>query len=169
MILFDEIEKAHPEVFDVFLQIFDDGRLTDGKGKVVDFRNTIIIMTSNIGSNKIKDFIDKKVSPVEQRKQLLDELKNYLRPELINRIDDIVVYAPLHADALKKIVMLELDRVRTLLADKDISVTFADGLVDHLSTVGYDPEFGARPLKRAINTEVVNPLSVQILEQSITP
>lgn len=146
VILFDEVEKAHPDVFNILLQVLDDGRLTDSKGRTVDFRNTIIIMTSNIKE---------------------DDLKNFFRPEFLNRIDDIVIFETLSKNNLEGIVDILLERVSHMLKEKNISVSYDQSLKDHLIEVGYDPEFGARPMKRAITSEVLNPLSLELLAGKI--
>jgi ATP-dependent Clp protease ATP-binding subunit ClpB len=165
VILFDEIEKAHPDVFNVFLQIFDDGRLTDGQGRIVDFKNTVVLMTSNIGSHRILDYhgdIDGAGYAV-MRATVLDELRQSFRPEFINRIDEIVVFHALTEDELKQIVEIQLDRVRARLADRRITLEMSDEAKSHLVKVGYEPSFGARPLKRAIQREVETPLGRKIL------
>lgn len=164
VILFDEIEKAHTDVFNVFLQILDDGRLTDGKGRTVSFKNTIIIMTSNVGSRLIETTSDEK----ELTKSIMGELKNHFRPEFLNRIDDIVVYNPLSESVLGGIVDILLQDVTNLLAEKHIMVTYDASLKKELITTGYDREFGARPLKRAITRMVINPLSTKILSGELT-
>lgn len=159
VLLFDEIEKAHSDVFNVFLQILDDGRLTDGKGRTVSFKNTIIIMTSNVGSRLIETSTDTEALT----RNIMNELKNHFRPEFLNRIDDIVVYNPLSEAVLEGIVDILLQDVTNLLAEKHITVTYGASLKKALIATGYDREFGARPLKRAITRMVVNPLSTKIL------
>lgn len=163
VILFDEIEKAHRDVFNVFLQILDDGRLTDGKGRTVSFKNTIIIMTSNAASH----LIDPKNEGAEQTKTIMSELKNYFRPEFLNRIDDIIVYNPLGMEVVRGIVEILLQDVTKMLAERHITVTYDESLKDELASVGYDSEFGARPLKRAITRLVINPLSTKILANEV--
>ncbi|MDD3302955.1 MAG: AAA family ATPase [Candidatus Gracilibacteria bacterium] len=167
VILFDEIEKAHPDVFNTLLQVLDDGRLTDSKGKTVDFRNTIIILTSNIGSTKIQKMIEEKKSYDEINKEILGELKNYFRPEFINRIDDIVVYNPLDDKMLEEIVNLLLENVSKILEEKSIKVTFTPKLKKYIISVGSDKEFGARPMRRAIINIVLNELSNYMLKDEI--
>ncbi len=175
VLLFDEIEKAHPDVYNVFLQILDDGRLTDGKGRTVDFKNTIIIMTSNIGSEKIMDFFapEKGGHNVDniQMKALNDmiigQLRNYLRPELINRIDDIIMYQPLDDEVLRSIIDLELAKVCTMLTTKDITVTWDKTVYAYLMKHGIDAQFGARPLRRAITKYIINPLSTKLLDGTL--
>jgi len=167
VILLDEIEKAHPDVYNILLQVFDDGRLTDGKGRVVDFTNTIIIATSNLGSALIiendkatgKDKKDKKALKAE----LMEVLRGHFRPEFINRIDDIIVFDSLNEDEIKNIVRLQLEKVAQLLAEKGVSITFSDALVDDLAKRGYQPEFGARELRCLIKTEIENLLARKLL------
>ena len=175
VLLFDEIEKAHPDVYNVFLQILDDGRLTDGKGRTVDFRNTIIIMTSNIGSEKIMDFFSEEkgghnVDDIQMKAlndMMIGQLRNYLRPELINRIDDIIVYRPLGDEVLRSIIDLELAKVSTMLAEKDITVTWDKSVHDYLMKHGIDPQFGARPLRRAVTKYIINALSTKLLDGTL--
>ncbi len=165
VILFDEIEKAHPDVFNVFLQILDDGRLTDGQGRTVDFRNTIVIMTSNVGSHRILDY---KGNPggadyAIMRATVLDELRQHFRPEFLNRVDELIVFHALSEDELGEIVQIQLDRVRKRLADRRITLELAPAATRHLVKSGYDPVYGARPLKRAIQKEIETPLGRKIL------
>ncbi|GAC1405901.1 MAG: ATP-dependent chaperone ClpB [Candidatus Velthaea sp.] len=169
VILFDEVEKAHPDVFNVFLQILDDGRLTDGQGRVVDFKNTIVIMTSNIGSNRILDYRGDSGSTeyAIMRATVLDELRQHFRPEFLNRVDEIVVFHALSEEQLKQIVEIQLDRVRTRLVDRRITLEVSDEAKTHLVRVGYEPAYGARPLKRAIQREVETPLGRKILAGEI--
>lgn len=168
IILLDEIEKAHPDVFNVLLQVLDDGRLTDGQGNLVDFKNTVIIMTSNMGSHKIQEMIGEGTHKYEDIKSaVMTEVKDFMRPEFINRIDDIVIFHPLDDGHIKKIVSLQLDLLKTRLLNKNISVEFSEELIDHLVEVGFDPIFGARPIKRAIQNEVESFLSDKILEDKL--
>jgi ATP-dependent Clp protease ATP-binding subunit ClpB len=168
VILFDEIEKAHPDVFNILLQIMDDGRLTDGKGRTVDFRNTVVIMTSNIGSaflqaeslHSAKDFD-------EASKHVMDALHAHFRPEFLNRVDDIIIFQPLGKEQLVKIIELRLEDVRRLLAERKISLELTDAARELLFTDGFDPNFGARPLKRAIQKLVQDPLALKILDGEI--
>ena len=165
VLLFDEVEKAHADVFNVFLQILDDGRLTDGQGRTVDFKNTIVIMTSNIGSHRILD-ASGEMGGAEfaiMRATVLDELRQSFRPEFLNRIDEIVVFHKLSEEQLKEIVEIQLDRVRTRLRDRRIALEITDDAKTHLVRTGYDPAYGARPLKRAIQREVETPLGRKIL------
>ena len=163
VVLFDEVEKAHPDVFNTLLQVLDDGRITDSQGRTVDFKNTVIIMTSNIGSHAIQE-----VHNPEQREALVrDSLKEFFRPEFINRIDEIVIFDRLDASQLDKIVLLQLQRVIGRLARQNISFKVSDEVVRKLADEGYDPVFGARPLKRAVQNLLLNPLSLQVLEGHI--
>ena len=168
VVLFDEVEKAHPDVFNVLLQVLDDGRLTDGQGRVVDFKNTIIIMTSNLGSDLILDAAEnssektESVSP-EVREKIDGLLKSHFRPEFLNRIDEIVMFQKLGKDCISGIVKIQLERVAKRLEDRRISIDFDQKSVDFLCEKGYDPAFGARPVKRAIQTWVENPLSKELL------
>ena len=160
VVLFDEVEKAHPDVFNSLLQVLDDGRITDGQGRTVDFKNTVIIMTSNIGSSAIQD-----ISNPEQREAMVREsLKEFFRPEFINRIDEIVIFDRLDASQLDKIVFIQLQRVIERLAKQNITLTLSDEVIRKLADEGYDPVFGARPLKRAIQNLLLNPLSLEVLE-----
>jgi ATP-dependent Clp protease ATP-binding subunit ClpB len=174
VVLFDEIEKAHPDVFNVLLQIMDDGRLTDGKGRVVDFKNTIIIMTSNIGSTFLAGAPDAPVRPgaeeawfEEASKQVMNQLHTHFKPEFLNRVDDIIIFRPLGKDQLVKIIDLRLEDVRHLLADRKISLELTDAAKDLLFTQGYDPNFGARPLKRAMQKLIQDPLALKILDGEV--
>jgi ATP-dependent Clp protease ATP-binding subunit ClpB len=168
VVLFDEIEKAHPDVFNVLLQIMDDGRLTDGKGRVVDFKNTILIMTSNLGSSYLQ--AENTRTPAELEKaseQVMQALHGHFRPEFLNRVDDIIIFRPLGKEQLVKIVELRLEDVRRLLADRKISIELTDSAKELLFTQGYDANFGARPLKRAIQKLVQDPLAMKILDGEI--
>jgi ATP-dependent Clp protease ATP-binding subunit ClpB len=159
VILFDEIEKAHPEVFNVFLQVLDDGRLTDGQGRTVDFRNTIPIMTSNIGSQYILDADD----PTEMRARVMEALRQNFRPEFLNRVDDIVIFDRLDKEQLREIAEILLSGVRKRLAERNISIALSDGAADVLINEGYDPVYGARPLKRVIQRRLIDPLAMKVL------
>src|SRR6202453_4735772 len=168
VVLFDEIEKAHPDVFNILLQIMDDGRLTDGKGRVVDFKNTILIMTSNLGSSYLQ--AENLRTPEDFEKaseQVMEALHGHFRPEFLNRVDDIIVFGPLGKEQLVKIVDLRLEDVRRLLADRKISIELTDSAKELLFTQGYDANFGARPLKRAIQKLVQDPLALKILDGEI--
>ena len=163
VVLFDEVEKAHPDVFNVLLQVLDDGRLTDGQGRVVDFKNTIIIMTSNLGSELILDAdTAEKMEAAKGQIDLL--LKSHFRPEFLNRIDEIVMFQRLDKSCIGGIVRIQLERVAKRLMDRRITIKFDDSAVDFISEKGYDPAFGARPVKRAVQTWVENPLSKELLE-----
>jgi ATP-dependent Clp protease ATP-binding subunit ClpB len=162
VLLFDEIEKAHPDVFNIFLQILDDGRLTDGKGRVVDFRNTIIIMTSNIASDKILKMDSKKIEGEELNKILL----NYFRPEFINRLDEIIVFNKLTKDDIYKIIDIQIENLKKVLSEKEITLEIDDKVKEFLYKEGYNIEFGARPLKRAIQRYIVDKLAVEILKDT---
>jgi len=157
VILFDEIEKAHPEVFNVLLQLLDDGRLTDGQGRTVDFRNTVVIMTSNLGNQLWEG--GHEVS----RDEISRVLQAHFRPEFLNRIDEIVIFHPLGKEHLAGIVGIQLRRVAKLLAEKGYILDVSPAAKDYLAEVGYDPEFGARPLKRAIQRELQDPLALKVL------
>jgi ATP-dependent Clp protease ATP-binding subunit ClpB len=169
VVLFDEIEKAHQDVFNVFLQILDDGRLTDGQGRTVDFKNTIVIMTSNIGSHRILDYRGAfgGAEFAVMRATVLDELRQHFRPEFLNRVDEIVVFHALSEEQLKQIVEIQIDRVRARLVDRRITLEISDEAKTHLVRVGYEPGYGARPLKRAIQREVETPLGRKILSGEI--
>jgi ATP-dependent Clp protease ATP-binding subunit ClpB len=169
VILFDEIEKAHHDVFNVLLQILDDGRLTDGQGRVVNFKNTIIIMTSNIASHLILEHRGQLSGDQYERmkKSVLDALRHDFRPEFLNRVDEIIVFHSLSEADLKKIVDIQLDRLRTRLAERRITLELTDDAKTHLATTGYDPVYGARPLKRAIQREIETPLSRLILKGEV--
>lgn len=163
VVLFDEVEKAHPDVFNVLLQVLDDGRLTDGQGRIVDFKNTIIIMTSNLGSELILD-ADTEEKMSAARGQIDALLKSHFRPEFLNRIDEIVMFQRLDKSCIGGIVKIQLERVAKRLEDRRISIVFDDAAVDFIAEKGYDPAFGARPVKRAVQTWVENPLSKELLE-----
>jgi len=168
VILFDEIEKAHPDVFNVLLQIMDDGRLTDGKGRTVDFRNTVIIMTSNLGSTYLQaENLQNEDDYEAASKQVMNILHGHFKPEFLNRVDDIIIFRPLSKEQLVKIIELRLEDVRRLLADRKISLELTDSAKELLLTEGFDPSFGARPLKRAIQKLVQDPLAMKILDGEV--
>ena len=173
VVLFDEIEKAHPDVFNVFLQVLDDGRLTDGQGRTVDFRNTIVIMTSNIGSHIIQDyFLDGKTTEVDRldmEQKVSDEMKAQFRPEFINRIDDTIIFHSLDEDQLGVIVDIQLRAVAKRLADQQLTMEISDDAKRHLAKAGYDPQFGARPLKRTVQEQLLNPLATRLLDSEFKP
>ncbi|WP_352421281.1 ATP-dependent chaperone ClpB [Proteiniphilum sp.] len=169
VVLFDEIEKAHPDVFNILLQVLDDGRLTDNKGRVVNFKNTIIIMTSNMGSNLIRENFER-ITPSNReeiiyntRNLVMDMLKRTIRPEFLNRIDDIIMFAPLKEDEIEQIVRIQLDGVGKMLLENGIVLRYTDEAVRSISVAGFDPEFGARPVKRLIQRKVLNQLSKDLL------
>jgi ATP-dependent Clp protease ATP-binding subunit ClpB len=168
VVLFDEIEKAHPDVFNVLLQMMDDGRLTDGKGRTVDFRNTVIIMTSNIGSAYLQaENISTPAAFESAQKQVMNALHAHFKPEFLNRVDDIIVFSPLGKDQLVKIIELRLEDLRRLLAERKISIELTDRAKEVLFTEGFDPNFGARPLKRAIQKLIQDPLALKILDGEV--
>jgi ATP-dependent Clp protease ATP-binding subunit ClpB len=175
VILLDEIEKAHPRVFDIFLQVLDDGRLTDSKGRTVSFRNTIIIMTSNIGSQYLtiipfdapEDVIEKEFEKAKEK--VLEEVKNYFRPEFLNRLDEILVFKPLFKKELLQIVDLMLKQLNARLRERNITIEATEQAKEHIAKLGYDPVYGARPLRRALQKYVETPLSEKILAGEIKP
>ena len=164
VVLLDELEKAHTDVFNVLLQLLDDGRLTDGQGRTVDFRNTIVIMTSNLGSTV---FSDPSIGREKQKAAVLEDVRTAFRPEFVNRIDEIVVFEPLGRDEIRQIVDIQLDGLQRRLEDRKLSVTLTDGARDYLANKGYDPAFGARPLKRLIQREIQDPLAMKLLSGDI--
>ncbi|MDY0218786.1 MAG: ATP-dependent chaperone ClpB [Candidatus Cloacimonas acidaminovorans] len=166
VLLLDEIEKAHPDVFNVLLQILDDGRLTDGKGRTVDFKHCVIIMTSNIGSQEIYEASDSELEQIKPR--LMNILQQYFRPEFLNRVDDIILFHRLNKDHIKKIVKLQLDILASRLANRNLQLDFSENLIEHLAEAGYDPAFGARPLKRLIQKEIEDTLAKYILAGQFT-
>jgi len=169
VVLLDEIEKAHPNVFNILLQILDDGRLTDGHGRTVDFKNTVIIMTSNLGTEEFQHqsigFAKETRSEVERRKSAVeDALKKAFRPEFLNRIDDVIVFSPLTEEQIKSIVDLVMKDVQKRLAERRIAVELTEAAKAKIAKEGFDPAFGARPLRRTMQRLVENPLSTKILE-----
>ncbi|NBR69138.1 MAG: AAA family ATPase, partial [Verrucomicrobia bacterium] len=168
VILFDEIEKAHPDVFNTFLQILDDGRLTDSQGRTVDFKNTLIIMTSNIGSPLLMEGLDSKGEITEKtRKSVMGELRKHFRPEFLNRVDEIVLFKPLTLEEIKKIVDLLLGQLRHRLSERRLTLNLSDAAREHIAREGYDPVYGARPLKRFLQREVETRLSRKLLAGDI--
>jgi len=165
VVLLDEVEKAHRDVFNILLQVLDDGRITDSQGRVVDFRNTIIVMTSNIGSDHILN-VSEDADYEEMRKRVLTALRSHFRPEFLNRIDDLIIFHTLKKEELRYIVRLQLQRLERLLAEQKINLELTTAAENHIVTVGYNPTYGARPLKRAIQRELENPLATKILEQA---
>lgn len=166
VVLFDEIEKAHPDVFNVLLQVLDDGRLTDGQGRTIDFSNTIIIMTSNVGSQMIMDYTGDDISSLDN--QILETLRGHFRPEFLNRIDDIVIFDRIHPESMRAIVDVQLEKVVHQVKDsRDITLEFNDSVRDILARDGYDPAFGARPLKRLVQKRVLDPLALELIDGRI--
>jgi ATP-dependent Clp protease ATP-binding subunit ClpB len=162
IILFDEIEKAHPEVFNLLLQLLDDGRLTDGQGRTVDFKNTVVIMTSNIGGQQIQELGAR--DEEEMRKSVLAALRAQFRPEFLNRIDDIVIFHPLGLPQLISIIEIQMKNLKTRLAEKKLALILTDPAKKYLAQEGYDPVYGARPLKRIIQRDILNPLALRLLQ-----
>lgn len=173
VVLFDEIEKAHPDVFNILLQVLDDGRLTDNKGRVVNFKNTIIIMTSNLGSSYIQSQFEKitdenrEVVIEETKKEVMSMLKKTIRPEFLNRIDETIMFLPLNKEEIEQIVMLQINGIQNMLASNGITLEMTDDAVRFIASTGYDPEFGARPVKRAIQRYLLNDLSKKLLAQEV--
>ena len=173
VVLFDEIEKAHPDVFNILLQVLDDGRLTDNKGRTVNFKNTIIIMTSNMGSGYIQSQMEKlngsnKEEIVEEtKKEVMNMLKKTIRPEFLNRIDETIMFLPLTEKEIKQIVVLQIKSVQKMLSGNGVELVLTDAAIDFLANAGYDPEFGARPVKRAIQHYLLNDLSKKLLSQEV--
>lgn len=164
VVLFDEIEKAHPEVFNVLLQLLDDGRLTDSKGRTVNFTNTVIIMTSNLGSREIAEHQD---DPAAQERAVQEALRQKFKPEFLNRIDDIIIFQPLTKAEIAEVVKIQLEHAEARLQDKKINVKITDAAINSLAEAGYDPVFGARPLKRLIQTSILDPLALKIIEGDV--
>ena len=161
VILFDEVEKAHPDVFNILLQVLDDGRLTDSQGRVVDFKNTVIIMTSNLGSHKIQEMVGESYEDIKA--EVMESVGQHFRPEFVNRIDEIVVFHPLGMSQMSGIAAIQLDRLRQRLHERELDIELSADAMNKLVAVGYDPVYGARPLKRAIQQEIENPLSLKLL------
>ncbi|MEY3870402.1 MAG: ATP-dependent chaperone ClpB [Microcoleaceae cyanobacterium] len=166
VVLFDEVEKAHPDVFNILLQVLDDGRITDSQGRQVDFRNTVIVMTSNIGSDHILDVAGDDSRYEEMHKRVTDALRSHFRPEFLNRLDDIILFHTLSKVELRQIVSIQVKRLEKLLAEQKISLELSEAAKNYIADVGYDPVYGARPLKRAIQKELENPLANKILENT---
>ncbi|WP_418586358.1 ATP-dependent chaperone ClpB [Phocaeicola sp.] len=173
VVLFDEIEKAHPDVFNILLQVLDDGRLTDNKGRTVNFKNTIIIMTSNLGSSYIQSQFEKINDQnhdqvvAETKTEVMNMLKKTIRPEFLNRIDEIIMFQPLNKDQIEQIVRLQINGIKKMLEDNGVTLQMSDQAIDFIATAGYDPEFGARPVKRAIQRYLLNDLSKKLLSQKV--
>ncbi|MEE4163505.1 MAG: AAA family ATPase, partial [Woeseiaceae bacterium] len=168
VILLDEVEKAHPDVFNVLLQVLDDGRLTDGQGRTVDFRNTVIVMTSNLGSQRIQELSGEERYD-EMKAAVMEVVGTHFRPEFINRVDDVVVFHPLSRQDIRRIVDIQLAYLHDRLADREITISLSDAARDKLADAGFDPVYGARPLKRAIQQQVENPLANEILSGRFKP
>ncbi len=166
VVLLDEVEKAHPDIFNILLQVLDDGRITDSQGRNVDFRNTVIVMTSNIGSEHILDISGDDSQYGTMRNRVLDTLRSHFRPEFLNRIDDPIIFHPLSRSEMGQIIRIQLKRVDSLLADQKISLEISNAACDYLVEIGYDPVYGARPIKRAIQREVENAIATKILENT---
>jgi ATP-dependent Clp protease ATP-binding subunit ClpB len=166
VLLLDEVEKAHPDVFNVLLQVLEDGRLTDSHGRTVDFRNTVIVMTSNLGSARIQELVGDREA---QRAAVMDAVTSHFRPEFVNRIDEVVIFEPLARDQIAGITQIQLARLRSRLAERDLSLELSGEALDKLIAVGYDPVYGARPLKRAIQRWIENPLAQLILAGKFLP
>ena len=173
VVLFDEIEKAHPDVFNILLQVLDDGRLTDNKGRMVNFKNTIIIMTSNIGSSLIRENFEHLTKQnheevIEKTKtEIFELLKKTIKPEFLNRIDDLIMFTPLNEDEIKEIVLLQVKNIEKMMAQNDVKFSMTDNALKYITKIGFDPQFGARPIKRVLQKYVLNELSKQIIGQTI--
>jgi ATP-dependent Clp protease ATP-binding subunit ClpB len=165
VILLDEVEKAHPDVFNILLQVLDDGRLTDGQGRTVDFRNTVIVMTSNLGSHQIQDMSsdDSPEGYALMKAAVMGVVQSHFRPEFINRLDDIVVFHPLNKEQIKQIARIQMRGLEKRLGERGLRMEVADSAFDMLANVGFDPVYGARPLKRAIQQQLENSLAQKIL------
>jgi ATP-dependent Clp protease ATP-binding subunit ClpB len=175
VVLFDEVEKAHPEVFNLLLQLLDDGRLTDGHGRTVDFRNAVVIMTSNIGSAHIQEMLEERLrKPAaywvtgneELKEKIMEDLKTFFKPEFLNRIDEIIVFNALTQDLLKQIVTIQVERMKKYIKEKNIDIQLTDKAKEYFAEIGFDPVYGARPLKRALQREILNPLSMKLLDRT---
>ncbi len=174
VVLLDEIEKAHPDVFNILLQVLDDGRLTDNKGRVVNFKNTIVIMTSNIGSHVIQNNFEKLTEEnrnkviEETKNQVFDILKKTIRPEFLNRIDDIIMFTPLTKDEIKDIIKLQFIELNKLIQKNNIKAEITEKAIDYIAEIGFDPQFGARPIKRALQKNILNELAKSLINEEIS-
>ena len=168
VVLLDEVEKAHPDVFNILLQVLDDGRITDSQGHTVDFRNTVIVMTSNIGSDYILDIAGDDTQYSEMQRRVMTAVRKHFRPEFLNRVDDIILFHALNRAELRKIVGIQIQRIHRLLGEQKITLDLSEKALDYVADVGYDPVYGARPLKRAIQRELENPIATKILENTLT-
>ena len=175
VILFDEVEKAHPEVFNLLLQLLDDGRLTDSHGRTVDFRNAVVIMTSNIGSVHIQEMLEERAKKpeaywilgnTELKERMMADLRSFFRPEFLNRVDEIVIFNPLSKELLKKIVGIQVNRMKRYIAEKNVDIRLTEKAKEYFADIGFDPVYGARPLKRALQREILNPLAMRILDRT---
>ena len=173
VLLLDEVEKAHPEVFNVLLQVLDDGRLTDGHGRTVDFRNTVIIMTSNLGSDRIQQLMADSVPDSDThetvKQAVLHSVVRHFSPEFVNRIDEIVVFHPLGKEEIRSIAQLQIDLLNRRLAENNLQIRVSPPLLDFIAEAGFDPVYGARPLRRAIQNRIENPLAQQVLAGAFGP
>ena len=169
VVLLDEVEKAHPDVFNILLQVLDDGRLTDGQGRTVDFRNTIVVMTSNLGSSAIQELTAAGASGEARKEAALEAVRGHFRPEFINRIDEIVVFEPLQASQVRTIAQIQLQTLTKRLAERNFTLQVTQAALDHIAEAGFDPAYGARPLKRTIRTLLENPLSMAVLSGQFMP
>ncbi|UCE30164.1 MAG: AAA family ATPase, partial [Burkholderiales bacterium] len=169
VILFDEVEKAHPDVFNVLLQVLDDGRMTDGQGRTVDFKNTVVVMTSNLGSHDIQRMSAEKTDPDLIREAVLGEVKRHFRPEFVNRIDEIVVFHALSSEHIQSIARIQMRHLERRLAERELVLEVSEAALTEVAKVGFDPVFGARPLKRAIQQHIENPIARLILEGRFGP
>jgi len=166
-VLLDEVEKSHPEVFNVLLQLLDDGRLTDGQGRTVDFKNTVVILTSNLGSQYYADPVSAEGNWEDVKQRVMDEVRIFFRPEFVNRLDDVIVFRALGVNEIKQIVRIQLADLAKRLEERRIELRLSDEAYLHLATSGFDPVYGARPLKRAIQREIMNPMAQAILRGDI--
>ena len=175
VILFDEVEKAHPEVFNLLLQLLDDGRLTDSHGRTVDFRNAVVIMTSNIGSVHIQEMLEERakkpeaywiLSNTDLKERMMADLRSFFRPEFLNRVDEIVIFNPLSKELLKQIVEIQVNRMKRYIAEKNVDIRLTEKAKEYFAGIGFDPVYGARPLKRALQREILNPLAMKILDRT---
>ena len=175
MVLLDEIEKAHPDVFNTLLQVLDDGRLTDNKGRTVDFKNTILIMTSNVGADIIQGYMERLPLEAEQRQNMLSEcrsqvlevLKRTVRPEFLNRIDEVIMFEPLSQTDIREILKMQMNDLKEKLEENGVTIEFTEEFEDYMSTKGYEPAYGARPIKRLMQKELINILAKSILEGQV--
>jgi ATP-dependent Clp protease ATP-binding subunit ClpB len=168
VVLLDEVEKAHPEIFNILLQVLDDGRITDAQGRTVNFCNTIIVLTSNIGSEYIVDVPEEDHQYLEMQMQVLAALRSHFRPEFLNRIDEITLFHTLNRQQLGEIVKIQLQRIETLLAEQKLAIQLSEKALEQIVEAGFDPVYGARPLKRALQRELENPIATKILENTFS-